>query len=226
MRTFLVAVFAFMMSATAQAADFWVSTNAEDQTVVVMYGETMRGDTQRMMVALEEAKNTSYTETVDLVAEDGEVIGQQEVERVREFSNEIWLSGPGGDMFAGIEMAWTVRAQGLNTVALEDCASACGLIFTAGVERRLFDYKARVGFHMPTSHTFSAMNELKEAQGWLGVQDYKNATAAFFLTYLIYFGLDYDYIVLFEMSQIENSRDLFWVDFQNFNLIGKEGRVH
>ena len=225
MKHFLIAMAAMIgVSFSAQAATFYVDVNDEGETYVQMIGQTQRSDEYKLEIAVLEAQNTYYTVTADVVV-DGVVTGTTETEIRREFSNDLYLEGPGGDMIAGINTAWMVREMGLNTIASNQCASACGLVFLGGVERELSDYGS-IGFHMPYVMEAYALNDIKEQVGWLGVQDYMNSSSALFAAFMTYFGLDQDYLVFFEISQIEGTRELFWVDHNNFDLIGKYGRVN
>ena len=224
MRTLIVAIMALFMGSVANAAEFYVTTNGDNQTVIYMNGDTVDGDLDRFLSALDEARNTKYMAKADVVV-DGEVVGQTEVEKTREFSNEIWLEGPGGAMFEGIGVAWKVREQGLNTRAVGRCASACSMIFLAGVEREL-DYAGTVGFHFPYVPDTEGLDWIKNNFGWYGVQDNMNRTSALFLAYLLYFGVDHDFYLMLQLSRIEGTKELFWINHTNFGIIGDKGRVH
>ena len=208
------------------AATFRVQVNDEGQTYVQMTGETKRGDAQRLNIALTKAKSTKYLEKGDIITDDGRKIGETEVEIVRVFSNNLKLKGPGGDMFPGIRLAFTIRNEGLNTIANGSCASACGLAFLSGIERSLEGDDAKIGFHMPTVHEWRPLEDLQKNFGMLGLQDAVNSSTALFTAVMLYMGLDNDWAIIYEMAQIESSRDLFWVDHENFSLIGELGRVH
>ena len=224
MRSLFMAVGAMLFAATAQAATFAVEVNKEGQTYIQMTGQTVEHDSLRLEDAIEEAKGVTYLETADVVV-DGEVVDTTEVERTREFSNELHLKGPGGNMFAGIRTAWIARAAGLDTVANGQCASACSLIFLAGTERKL-GASGALGFHLPFVMETYPLDKLKDRWGWMGVQDNMNSTSALFMTYLLYFGVEHDYILMYELAQIEGTRELFWVSHHNFEIVGSKGRVH
>lgn len=58
----------------------------------------------------------------------------------------VELRSPGGYVLEGLRMARVVMDRGLDTAALESCASACTLVLAAGRERYLGP-QAEVGFH-------------------------------------------------------------------------------
>ncbi len=45
-------------------------------------------------------------------------------------------NSPGGDAWTGLRLGREIRQAGLNTLLSGQCASACGLMFLGGVERR------------------------------------------------------------------------------------------
>ncbi|SEG63704.1 hypothetical protein SAMN04488144_1312 [Methylobacterium sp. 190mf] len=58
----------------------------------------------------------------------------------------VLLSGPGGNLQAGLEIGKAVRLKGFTTVVPKFCASACALAWLGG-QQRLVAPGARVGFH-------------------------------------------------------------------------------
>lgn len=58
----------------------------------------------------------------------------------------VVLSGPGGDLLAGIQIGEFVRLRGWSTLVIDQCSSACALIWLAGTQR-IMTSSARVGFH-------------------------------------------------------------------------------
>jgi len=60
----------------------------------------------------------------------------------------IVLSGPGGHYGVGVRMARLIRDQGLDTLAVGECASACTIAFMGGHTRTL-ESGARLGYHAP-----------------------------------------------------------------------------
>ena len=109
-------------------------------------------------------------------------------------------------MFEGIGVAWTVREQGLNTRAVGRCASACSMIFLAGVERQL-DYAGTVGFHFPYVPDTKGLDWIKNNLGWFGVQDSMNRTSALFMAYLLYFGVDHDSISCYNLAESKEQKN-------------------
>ena len=62
----------------------------------------------------------------------------------------VRLSSAGGIVVAAREIAIAIRAAGLDTEVVQDCASACTLVFFSGRHRTLHD-GARLGFHSYSS---------------------------------------------------------------------------
>jgi hypothetical protein len=51
----------------------------------------------------------------------------------------LFHQSPGGDAWTGLRLGYEIRAAGLDTLLSGQCASACGYMFLAGVQRRLSD---------------------------------------------------------------------------------------
>jgi hypothetical protein len=65
---------------------------------------------------------------------------------------EVVLDSPGGDVYAAMELGRLIRRNHGHTVVKRgSCASACALIFAAGVVRSIVD--GRVGIHRPVLAT-------------------------------------------------------------------------
>jgi hypothetical protein len=58
----------------------------------------------------------------------------------------VVLSSPGGLIDEALRIGAAVKTQGLATMVIDECASACGLVWLSG-ERRYFNKGARIGFH-------------------------------------------------------------------------------
>ena len=71
----------------------------------------------------------------------------------------IQVESPGGYVIEGMAMAKLIQLNGLDTVSLEKCSSACTLLFAAGSERYLGP-QARLGFHR------SGIFGMKPTTGW------------------------------------------------------------
>jgi hypothetical protein len=68
-------------------------------------------------------------------------------------SNDIdtlGVAGPGGSLTVALEIAQMIKQRGMTTLTIEerDCASACSLVFMAGVKRKM-GLGSRVGVHLP-----------------------------------------------------------------------------
>ena len=61
-------------------------------------------------------------------------------------SKLIEIESPGGIVVEGLAMARLIQQHGLDTLSLEDCASACTLLLAAGNERYV-GRDASIGFH-------------------------------------------------------------------------------
>ena len=48
MRTLIVAMMALLIGSAANAAEFYVTTNGDNQTVIYMNGDTVAGDIDRL----------------------------------------------------------------------------------------------------------------------------------------------------------------------------------
>jgi hypothetical protein len=59
----------------------------------------------------------------------------------------LLLESPGGSVDAGLELARSVRAEGMRTIARYECASSCANIFLGGSERVLWGSRAAIGLH-------------------------------------------------------------------------------
>jgi hypothetical protein len=89
--------------------------------------------------------------------------------------NLIEVESPGGYVIEGMAMAKLIQANGLDTVSMEKCASACTLLLAAGQERYLGP-SARIGFHR------SGVFGLAPSSGWTATEyriaDYYRARGA------------------------------------------------
>jgi len=87
-------------------------------TVIQVYGEIKRADL---------ATFQSYTENADPAA------------------TLIIVTGPGGDLSAGIDMGLRVRQKKLIVGVMSQCSSSCALIWIGGETGRKFFYQSRPG---------------------------------------------------------------------------------
>lgn len=58
----------------------------------------------------------------------------------------VVLSSSGGEIDEAFKIGAAINGRGLATMVVDECASACGLIWLSGV-RRYFNQGARIGFH-------------------------------------------------------------------------------
>ena len=101
----------------------------------------IHGDT--CVVALQGVINRDATLKFDGVVESSEKRG----------CSKPWLllESPGGIVDDGVNLAKEVRTRQFRTMTRLRCASACALIFIAGVERVLIGSRATIGLHQPTA---------------------------------------------------------------------------
>lgn len=66
----------------------------------------------------------------------------------------VQVEGPGGYAYEGMQMARLIQSQHLDTVTMENCASACTLLLVAGADRYLGP-EAKVGFHRSGTDYFN-----------------------------------------------------------------------
>jgi len=59
----------------------------------------------------------------------------------------LLLESPGGSVDAGLDLARSVREEGMRTIARYECASSCANIFLGGAERVLWGSRAAIGLH-------------------------------------------------------------------------------
>lgn len=59
---------------------------------------------------------------------------------------QIILSSTGGNIYEARGLSNAIRKNGLNTMVISECSSACTTAFIGGIERRLVD-SAKLGFH-------------------------------------------------------------------------------
>lgn len=81
----------------------------------------------------------------------------------------VIVSGGGGSNTAAYDIAHKIIEFGLNTIARNNCSSACTLLFLAGSERKL-EKGARLGFHRSTNSAADHREfyeRTKEDAGWV-----------------------------------------------------------
>ena len=84
----------------------------------------------------------------------------------------IQLESPGGFVIEGLRMAQLVHDRHMDTVTLDECASACTLVMVTGADRYLGP-DAHMGFHRSGFHR-SGFSHVFEDHGWTQV-DYEIA---------------------------------------------------
>ncbi|MGJ8622771.1 MAG: hypothetical protein ACSHW1_08335 [Yoonia sp.] len=59
---------------------------------------------------------------------------------------QIILSSTGGNIYEARGLSNAIRKNGLNTMVISECSSACTTVFIGGIERRIAQ-SAKLGFH-------------------------------------------------------------------------------
>lgn len=90
---------------------------------------------------------------------DGEITGEtafvfQSVVESAEVEGLVIAQSPGGSLLASHQIGRTIKANGINTVVLVSCVSACVDVFVAGKRREMTDI-AELGLHSATDREIS-----------------------------------------------------------------------
>lgn len=111
----------------------------------------------------------------ETIADDpGAEIDEDDIDILRRYLSEddtittLRLYSYGGSVWAGFRMADVIIDFGLDTEVVDDCASACTLMFLAGEGRRM-ERGARLGFHnwKWSKEAIAAYYERrKDVEGW------------------------------------------------------------
>jgi hypothetical protein len=90
-----------------------------------------------------------YGGAIDITGEivSGEDVRFKSIASTMPTGGIVFLESPGGNPFPAMAIGRLIRARGLNTyITAGTCASACGIIWLAGVQRGIGP-TGRVGFH-------------------------------------------------------------------------------
>ena len=222
MRLFALISAATLMSVSAHAAVWEVGVKDSGETFISMTGSTQSWDPTVFDLVIEEAKTVTYDHSAEVCDTVGDTTTCKWVttELTRPFSGELHLEGPGGDGGAMYQLIWRVNHHKLNTIAAGDCFSACAMVWLAGQERTLED-NAVAGFHMATIYDTSGLNEWKDLEGWLGVQDGLNSSAAYFFTVLAWIGVD-NPVNFYHGIHLDGAHDEFFrINNENIWIVGE-----
>ena len=143
---YVMALAASLMTVSAHAATFTVeyyeSAGGTQKAEIVMVGETIEGDYERFIRAIDKAGN--------------------------QWNNWIKLEGPGGLRNEGAKIADYVLENKVSTYVQDaECASACAMIWISGKERGVYG-DAYVGFHFSYVDV-EVLEETKNEWGWYGI---------------------------------------------------------
>ena len=106
----------------------------------------------------------------------------------------VILSGPGGNLFAGLSIGETIKSRGWGTfvVSHSECASVCGLIWVAGSPRFIGE-TGKVGFHAAFTTQSGEARETGAGNAMVGA-------------YLTKLGLPYSAVLYMTSSPPEEMR--------------------
>ncbi len=156
-----------LMVLFALAAIDPVAVQAEIRMTVE--GNTLQFDT--------DAISTTDGADPTISAQDPRLFGELVMENPS--IDTVVVAGAGGVTWAAYEIANKITEFGLTTVARNNCASACTILFLAGKERRL-EAGARLGFHR-SSRSAKSQREYyaknKDEMGW--IDEFAFANSAF-----------------------------------------------
>ncbi|KWV57805.1 hypothetical protein AS156_36970 [Bradyrhizobium macuxiense] len=115
---------AVVASAAGTAAELSSVTSKDDATIIELSGDVAEGDTEAMEALLRTAN------------ENGRLV------------SAVRLDSPGGSLVEAVKFADLIRRAKLPTVVAggAHCASACFIIFAAGIEK-FAGYEAAIGVH-------------------------------------------------------------------------------
>ena len=190
----LTAIAAMMMTTVANAADVTVKTYTDGKTYISYEGVTEEGDATKLENAIWQANRNGN------------------------FTGDLWLNGPGGMAWEGVLLSEVIVKNGLKTIVNGYCVSACSLMWMAGgIDGRYIIGDGAVYFHFAYHDDVAAWNDLKEKNGWIGVQDEISRSTHFYTAHLLRWGvLD---AARFVMALAENAgaNDFYVIWSDNIN---------
>src|SRR5438552_11981569 len=119
-----LAILLMLSGSIASAASLTTSKSKSGSFIVTLSGEISLGDSDLLKVRIRKANDSGVTVSL------------------------IRLDSPGGSLLEGVKLADMIRFGKITTavVGTSKCASACFIVFSAGVEK-FADYAASIGVH-------------------------------------------------------------------------------
>lgn len=196
-------IFQMALALTAQAAEILVETTTDnDATYIVYNGQTEVGDLAKLKEAIVKANNT-----------------RGPVDTMLPFTGFILVNGPGGNAAEGAELAEYINSEGLETLAVRECHSACALMWMAGKERWITE-DAVVGFHFAYSSDARFFNNLKETSGWVGVQDHVSKSSHWYTAMIFKYGVAQPYEFLRRLAYFGSAGSFFEITHETLEYVG------
>lgn len=185
---------------TAQAAEITLEVTTDDSATYIVYnGQTEVGDLKKLTEIYEIAKH-------------GDPDG-------REFTNFIIVNGPGGNAAEGADLAEFINENELETLVVRDCMSACSLMWMAGKERWITE-EGTVGFHFAYSSDSRFFTNLKETNGWVGIQDHVAKSSHYYTSQIFKYGVEQPYEFLLRLSYYGSAGTFFEITQDNLEYVG------
>lgn len=209
----VAALAVLFVSVSANAATFVVKTYEDGRTYIQMDGQTRAGDDRRLNSAIERAQEQTYED--EITTGFGET---RTVTKTRTFSKDLYLTGPGGNAEAGVDVSKIVYQGGYNTFVEEECLSACSIIWmAAGEDNRTIVGDGMVGFHFAFITNPSVLNEIKDTSGWMGIQDFHAASTHYYTSILLFFGVKDPAWFVWKMASEATSTTFYEVTVDNID---------
>jgi hypothetical protein len=119
----------------------------------------------------------------------------------------VFISSPGGNLKAGIEIGRSIHRRGFRTAVADICASACALAWLAG-SQRFASERAQIGFHV------AYLDGVKRVESGMG-----NAIVGLYLGEL---GFRENVVTYITSASPD---DMQWLSFRDAALLGIDVQV-
>ena len=166
------------------------------ETYILYNGKTVESDLEKLTEVLEEARMDER------------------------FNETILVNGPGGNADTAVLLANLIEDEGLDTIVGGGCFSACSLMWVAGNERYLFGDDPVVGFHFAYIQDVDAIEKLKEAEGWLGLQSYTAKTTHYYTSEVLRHGVNDPSLFVYNMAKFGSHKSFYEITKDNLDVIG------
>lgn len=176
-RFIMAALLTLGIASTANAGHFTIQTYDDGSSYLEFKGEITGSDPFSFARILNEVKSKTN--------ENGEPVT---------FSGDIWMASVGGSMTASIRLAEMISENGLSTIVNDNevgCYSGCALMWLAGgKDARWLGDNGIIGFHHPYTTETRTLQEIKEVEGWLGIQNHISHVTMHFAAQLLRYGVN------------------------------------